>query len=433
MSVDPTLEHSVAAAQLESEGLQHILAEVPVGIVAMRGPNHVIEFVNSAFHALVGGRPLLGREAREAFPELAGSIMFDYPDRVYQTGETLRATEASFLVTRGADDTTEEGFFDVIWVPLRDAEGRVAGVVSTSIDVTEQVRQRRRIETLREATEAARAGLEQSHAELGARIAERTVELARTNAVLARTNTLLAAEIAQRMRAERNRTDLLRRLGSAQEDEQRRIARDLHDQVGQTLTVLTLAVRAARDAGPLSPVAAQRLADVQRAAEDLGREVHGLALRLRPTALDDIGLHAALAQLIGEWSLRTRIEVDLHASDLDKVRLPPDVETALYRVIQEALTNVARHARARHVSVVVQRYDGKAIAIVEDDGVGCDPESGGHGRLGLVGMRERMTLAGGRLDIESSPGDGTTVIARVPLTEPSVSGLEVTHSEVTHS
>jgi signal transduction histidine kinase len=126
--------------------------------------------------------------------------------------------------------------------------------------------------------------------------------------------------------------------------------------------------------------------------------------------------------------VRTRSEVDLQASDLDTVRLPPDVETALYRVIQEALTNVARHARARHVSVVVQRHDGKAIAIVEDDGVGCDPESGGSGRLGLVGMRERITLAGGRLDIESAPGDGTTVIARVPLAGPPLSGVDLTHS-----
>jgi signal transduction histidine kinase len=136
---------------------------------------------------------------------------------------------------------------------------------------------------------------------------------------------------------------------------------------------------------------------------------------LRPTALDDIGLHAALGQLVGEWSARTNVHVDLQISDLDNERLPPDVETALFRIVQEALTNVARHARAQHVSVVVQRHEGNAIAVVEDDGVGWNPDRGANGRLGLVGMRERVTLAGGRLDIESAPGEGTTVIARVPL------------------
>jgi signal transduction histidine kinase len=122
-----------------------------------------------------------------------------------------------------------------------------------------------------------------------------------------------------------------------------------------------------------------------------------------------------LGQLVGEWSARTNVHVDLQISDLEDERLPPDVETALFRIVQEALTNVARHARAQHVSVVVQRHEGNAIAVVEDDGVGWNPDRGANGRLGLVGMRERVTLAGGRLEIESAPGEGTTVIARVPL------------------
>ena len=154
--------------------------------------------------------------------------------------------------------------------------------------------------------------------------------------------------------------------------------------------------------------------DVQRAAEELGREVHGLAVRLRPTALDDLGLHAALGQLLSEWSARTHVEVDCHLSDLQAARLPPDFETTLYRVVQEALTNVARHSRATRASVVVQRMNGAVVAVVEDDGIGFDVKASSCGRIGLLGLTERVTLAGGELDIESSRGKGTTLIARIP-------------------
>jgi signal transduction histidine kinase len=404
-----------AAWPAAAEERTRVLSEVPVALLIVEGPEHVIRFVNPAYRSIFGDRPLVGLPLRQAFPELHGSAMLELPDQVCRTGDMLRAPELAVTLDRRGDGSPEQGYLDVVWSALRDAEDRITGLMAVIIDVTEQVRQRERLEAQRRESEAARSELDRAYAELATRSAKRTVELARTNAVLGRTNTVLAAEIAQRMRAERNRTELLRQLTSAQEDEQRRIARDLHDQVGQTLTVLTLAVRALRDSGPLPPAAVASLADVQRVADDLGREVHGLAVRLRPTALDDIGLHAALGQLVGEWSARTNVHVDLQISDLDSERLPPDVETALFRIVQEALTNVARHARAQHVSVVVQRHEGDAIAIVEDDGVGWNPDRGANGRLGLVGMRERVTLAGGRLDIESAPGEGTTVIARVPL------------------
>jgi PAS domain S-box-containing protein len=211
------------------------------------------------------------------------------------------------------------------------------------------------------------------------------------------------------------RRDLARRLSTAQEDERRRVARDLHDSVGQLLAGLSLAVKAVAASAPLPAPAAERLAVVQRVADELGRQVHGLAVRLRPTALDDFGLAAALGQLVGEWSAQAGVPVDLQTVGLESGRLPPAAETALYRVVQEALTNVARHARANSVSVVVSRHDGQATAVVEDDGVGFDLADAGAGRLGLIGMRERVALAGGNLDIESEPGRGTTVIARVPM------------------
>jgi signal transduction histidine kinase len=224
------------------------------------------------------------------------------------------------------------------------------------------------------------------------------------------------ADVTDRKRAEADRADLLRRLVTAQEDERRRVARELHDSVGQLLTALTLRVKAARDAAPLPPATDARLVEVQRVADELGRTVRDLAVRLRPTALDDVGLHAALAQHVAGWADRTGVEVDFEAAAVEIQRLPADIETTIYRIVQESLTNVARHAKASRVSVTISRHGGDVTVAVEDDGVGFDPEAAGtSGRLGLVGMQERVALVGGTLDVESSPGSGTTVLARFPL------------------
>ena len=139
-----------------------------------------------------------------------------------------------------------------------------------------------------------------------------------------------------------------------------------------------------------------------------------------PTALDDLGLQAALANYAEGWSERSGIEVDFHGTGLDEVRLPVLIETALYRVVQEALTNVLKHSAAQRVSVVLQRSPGQMSAVVEDDGRGFDADrapaaSAAERRLGLLGMRERVALIGGTLTVESGVGRGTTVIARIPL------------------
>lgn len=220
---------------------------------------------------------------------------------------------------------------------------------------------------------------------------------------------------------ETERLELLRRLTTAQEDERRRVARDLHDQTAQLLAALALAVKRA-EAYALPPSAREALADVRRLADALGHQVHDLATQLRPRALDDLGLEAALEQHVARWGDRVGIKTDFETLGLEKERLPTPIETTLYRVVQECLTNILKHAHASHVVVVVQRRSGEAIAIVRDDGSGFDLDAlmnlPGHARLGLLGMRERVSLVGGRLDIESAAGRGTIVTARIPLTSP---------------
>lgn len=403
-------EQARQAAENAREELRGIVAAIPSAVAVTRGYDPVFELVNPAYEALIGHRSVVGRAMAEVFPYVTRNGFIDILRQIQQTGEEMVLPERRVVYDRENNGVMYEGYFTSFLAPLRDRDGVINGVVTSGMEVTDLVRQRERIQALVDEAEAGRALLEQARAELESRIEERTAELARSNAAL-------AAEIEVRTRDEALRADLLRRLATAREDEQRRTARDLHDQVGQSVSALMLAIKAACDAETLPEGAAARLADALRLAEDLGRDVHDLATRLRPAALDEFGLHAALRQLTSTWSRRFGLAVDLQASWLQRERLPADVETVLYRVVQEALTNVARHAHARRVSVVVERHAGHAIAVIEDDGVGFDVSAPTPNRLGLVGMTERVTLVGGTLEIESGPAGGVTVIARVPVAQ----------------
>jgi len=146
-------------------------------------------------------------------------------------------------------------------------------------------------------------------------------------------------------------------------------------------------------------------------------EIHNISMRLRPRLLDDIGLSAALEKLVSEWQTRYQIPVDL-LLQCGSERMPTEIETAIYRIVQESLTNIARHADARSVSVLVEIRNGNLLAVIEDDGRGFDPAGKtGDGHLGLVGMRERAELLDGKLTIESSPESGTSVYVEIPLKE----------------
>jgi signal transduction histidine kinase len=268
------------------------------------------------------------------------------------------------------------------------------------------------IEDITERTQAA-AVLQQAHNVLETRVLERTHELAEANAAL-------QAEISEHKLVEQARQQLLRRLVTAQEEERRRIARELHDQMGQDLTVLMLGLKMLREAAPGASPIQERVASLQTLATQIGREVRTLALQLRPPALDDLGLAATLANYVEQWSARVLVAVDFHSIGMEERRLSSSIETALYRVAQEALTNILKHAQATSVSLIVERRGDMAHMIVEDDGIGFDVATARRSahtkqRLGLVGMQERVALLGGTLTIESAPGHGTTVFVRIPV------------------
>jgi PAS domain S-box-containing protein len=219
----------------------------------------------------------------------------------------------------------------------------------------------------------------------------------------------------KRTEAERARTELLARLVFAQEDERRRIAREMHDQFGEQLTALGRSIIALRNTCGSDVDLREQVDALAAIAQRIDRDVDHLVWELRPTALDDLGLRAALANYVQDWSKRVGISVQLHSSGLSDMRLATDVETALYRIAQEALTNVARHSRATHVEIILERRPDHILLIVEDDGVGFDPgvpRAAGEG-FGLLGMRERASLVGASLEIESAADAGTTILVRI--------------------
>lgn len=263
--------------------------------------------------------------------------------------------------------------------------------------------------TERKATEDA---LRRARDELELRVRERTSELSSALASLER-------ESEVRRRTEQARLELLRRLVTIQEDERQRISRELHDEMGQHLAALSLELKLVAEALPGGLAAKARLSRLREITGQIGREVHRLALELRPTALDDLGLRTALENYLDEWSERTGIAVEFHCS-LGEERPDSLVETALYRIVQESLTNVLKHSGATRLGVVLGKLDGRVQLIVEDNGRGFDPDSApdspdAAGRLGLLGMRERVAMVGGTFSIESTPGGPTTVFVNIPF------------------
>ncbi|MCA1623587.1 MAG: PAS domain S-box protein [Acidobacteria bacterium] len=210
----------------------------------------------------------------------------------------------------------------------------------------------------------------------------------------------------------------LQRMVAAQEDERKRIARDLHDHIGQQLTALNLKIALLKaDCGDKSELCSQ-VEDLEAIGKNLDKDTDFLVWELRPTALDDLGLAAGLTNFAQSWSKVFGIELEIMTNGFGTgARLTPEVETSLYRIAQEALNNIAKHADAKNVSVVLDNRDETVSLIVEDDGKGFDVEnvSGANDKgLGLVGMSERAALVGGTFEIESVIGKGTTTFVRVP-------------------
>jgi PAS domain S-box-containing protein len=285
--------------------------------------------------------------------------------------------------------------------PIRDTKGHVIGASKVARDITGRIQ--------------AEEALRRAHEELEERVRARTAELSSAHESL-------RVETAERRRVEQERIQLLTRLVLAQEDERRRIARDLHDQLGQQLTALRLTLEILKAQSVGRTELRVQVETLEALALQLDEDVAFRVWELRPTVLEDLGLQAALTNYVRHWSKHFGIPAQLHTGQSTDERLTSEAETVMYRLAQEALNNVAKHARAEHVDVVLERTSDHMSLIIEDNGVGFDAsnaETIGEG-LGLLGMRERAVLVGANLQIESTPGRGTTVILRAPVVAPAI-------------
>jgi PAS domain S-box-containing protein len=281
-----------------------------------------------------------------------------------------------------------ERFIHLNYIPEIDrATGQVDGFYAFVQDITERRRDQE--------------ALQRSREELESRVRERTRELEKANEA---------------------RIQVLHQLVSIQEDERQRIARDLHDQLGQQLTALRLQLEVLKKmcgGSGSNGEFYQQVSETQKVAKQLDSDVDFLAWQMRPTALDDLGIAAALDHYVRQWSEHFNIPAHFDSKRFSKVSLSPDAETNLYRIAQEALNNVYKHARANSINVFLESHDDFAVLIIEDDGIGFEKDNqistGDLARgMGLVGMSERAALIAGTLEIESVKGGGTTVYAKIP-------------------
>jgi signal transduction histidine kinase len=281
-------------------------------------------------------------------------------------------------------------------LPYRTREDRIDGVVITFLDITE--------------SRVAKVGLEKAHADLENRVAQRTSDLADANASL-------WLEVSERRQAESSRVKLLNQLVTSQEKERQRFARDLHDQLGQQLTILRLKLETLKDESGQRQKLSAAIEEILGVLSHLDSDIDFLAWELRPIILDDLGLKEALRLYVDRWKEHSGIAAEFHSTGFNQDRLPVETENNLYRITQEALNNVAKHSNGSRVSVLLERRDDHAVLIIEDNGQGFKADGGFDfdSGFGLTGMRERALLIGASFEVESNAEKGTTIFVRAPL------------------
>jgi two-component system sensor histidine kinase UhpB len=227
----------------------------------------------------------------------------------------------------------------------------------------------------------------------------------------------MAKTLMEKMKLERK---YLSRIIEAQEGERKRISRELHDEIGQALTAIKFSLdMMEKDVPETLPTVLEKLRETKSLSNQTLTAMRQLSMDLRPTMLDDVGLIPTVRWYVQSFSNRLKIASNFQAVGFEE-KLPPQIETALYRILQEALNNIAKHSGATRIEISLERRDGLVSASVTDNGRGFDPvrvlrSDSLEGGLGILGMEERVSLLGGKIDIQSKPGAGTYLYIEVPL------------------
>ena len=364
-------------AELERKRLRESFTLAPAAMALLSGADHRFSFVNAAFLAFAARErkeELLGQTVREAFPELEGQGLEKVLDQVYQTGEPYAGAEREIRLKRQGREETMYASFSCH--PMRDADETVNGILMHAVDVTDQVLARNQLE---------------------ARVKERTAELSE-------------AEVRLRI--------LSNRLMRAQDDERRRLARELHDSAGQMLAALKMNLipleqGIARQSPHLSELAANGISLV----DELSKELRTMSYLLHPPLLDEAGLPSALRWYIEGFSERSGIDVTLSV-DPALPRLAQEVEMTIFRIVQESLTNIHRHSGGKAAAINVIHHQTTIRVEIQDNGRGIAQLSSAKNMpvrvgVGIQGMQERVRQLSGQFEIQSGK-NGTKVVVVLP-------------------
>ena len=370
-------------------------------------------YINKWFAKHVGRETdaILGRCVLDTFPELR-TRGFDRYYQDAQDGQTRILSHRFHGYLFPMEPTAVGSGFGQMQQSARISPLLFGDTVTGTITVIEDVSER----VLRESE--LNFQIEERNRLLDSEISAR--ELAEENERLKDTFDALKIEGAQLLELGRERDMLMHRIITGQEDERKRIARNIHDHLGQQLTALRFALSLMKQqSGDGGPEIEESIAKAQSIAEKLDQEVDYLSWELRPAEIDDIGLEEALKTLIREWTRHYGIEARFHGVGMTGTRLEHDTEINLYRIVQEALTNISKHAEASRVVVFLEKRGENVVLIVEDNGIGFDVAakekiSALDRGMGIFGMYERAALVGGKIEIESTPSNGTSIFVRIP-------------------
>jgi PAS domain S-box-containing protein len=375
----------------KAKRFEQLLEKVPDFAIIFKNTEGIIEEWN------VGAERLFGYTAEEAIGQSI-QIIYTPEDRANQISPLEMKTAAETGVCEDERwHLRKDGsvFFASGLLHSIYEEGVLTCYVKIVRDLTERVE--------------LEAALQESRDLLNIKVQERTAEHGEANRVL-------RLEMAANRRNDVLRQRLMQKVITTQEDERKRISRDIHDHLGQEMTSLRMQHQLFREQLAGNPKLIEQFDKVQKTAEALDATVDFLAWELRPAHIENLGLVAAINNYTREWSNQFQSSAEVLAKIPSDKRLPLEVEVNLYRIVQEALNNIAKHAQASNVSISLQKPEDKIVLIIEDDGVGFDIEEKANEAkgLGLIGMGERAALVNGEIEIESAIGSGTTIYVRVP-------------------
>jgi PAS domain S-box-containing protein len=369
-----------SAAEFERNQLRELFKQAPAAIAILMGPDHRWSFANAAYCNLLGRSrdQLLNRSIRDTLPELQGQGFFELLDQVFRSGTARIGKDAKAIINRGPAQSPQEGYFDFIYQPVRNRAGEVEGIMVLAVDVTDQFQARSLLES---------------------RVQERTVQLQQAHESLR----MLSGCLMQ-----------------AQDEERRRVARELHDSAGQYLAAIQMNLAALSNDATLADSFQRRMADTMGLVAQCTAEIRTLSYLLHPPLLDEVGLASAISWYVEGFAERSGISVNI---DVPKglARFSPDLETALFRIVQQSLANIHRHSGSK-LSRIRLAVEGDLIKLeISDQGRGFEPEILGRfqrtGQLpgmGISGMRERMNALHGTFKVTSS-SSGTTIAVTVPI------------------